>query len=283
LSRFHLQRLFLATAGETPKRFALRLRLGRAAVMLLTADDSVLDVALACGFQSHEVFSRVFRQRFGMTPSAYRQRGFAGGLDAACAVEYAEAVRSAGPCIGLYRIPREGRSQRNDMSYIITKKELAPQPVLLVRRRVKQSEIAKTIGEALPHVFQYAQKNGIAVTGHPLTRYPEMGLGLMTIEVAMRVSTGKDSNSIDPAWTQAAGDAEVVADALPGGPVAVTIHHGPYDKLGDAYAAIEEWMTAQGLAAGGAPWESYITDPSELPDPQDWKTEVSWPLARAGA
>ena len=51
------------------------------------------------------------------------------------------------------------------MAYTITKKKLLPQPVLLVRRRVKRSEIAATIGAVLPGVFQYAQQHGIAQQG----------------------------------------------------------------------------------------------------------------------
>src|SRR5690242_17858704 len=78
LSPFHLHRVFTNAAGETPKQFTLRLRLGRAAAMLLTTDESVLNVALSCGFQSHEAFCRAFRRRFRMAPSAYRERGFAG-------------------------------------------------------------------------------------------------------------------------------------------------------------------------------------------------------------
>jgi transcriptional regulator GlxA family with amidase domain len=36
LSPFHLHRVFRKTAGEAPKQYTLRLRLGRAAAMLLT-------------------------------------------------------------------------------------------------------------------------------------------------------------------------------------------------------------------------------------------------------
>src|ERR1700678_66552 len=88
LSAFHLHRVFSAAAGETPKQFTLRLRLGRAAAMLLTTPDSVLDIALACGFQSHEAFTRAFRKRFGIAPTAYRARGFAGNVVAAEATEH---------------------------------------------------------------------------------------------------------------------------------------------------------------------------------------------------
>src|SRR5580693_8049684 len=130
LSAFHLHRVFSAAAGETPKQFTLRLRLARASAMLLTTGDSVLDIALECGFRSHEAFCRAFRRRFRMTPSVYRSRGFAGGIDVDEAMEHAGVVNSVAPCIGLFHNHREGGSQNNDMAYSITKKEIAEQPVL---------------------------------------------------------------------------------------------------------------------------------------------------------
>jgi AraC family transcriptional regulator len=268
LSTFHLHRVFRTAAGETPKQYTLRLRLGRAAVMLLTGEQSVLDIALACGFRSHEVFSRAFRNHFGMTPTAYRKRGFATNVDLSQARKHAEIVSTVGPCIRLFHTGENRRSTENEMAYSITKKELAPQPVLIVRRRVKRSEIAANIGEALPHIFVHAQQNGIALAGLPFTRYVEMGPGLITMEPGMRVTS-----------PGAAGQGEVIADTLPGGPAVTTIHAGPYDKLSEAYAAIEEWMEREGLVAAGAPWESYLNDPSDFPDPKDWKTEVIWPVA----
>ena len=280
LSAFHLQRIFAAIARETPKQLTLRLRLERAAVMLITNQDSVLDVALSCGFQSHEVFCRTFRQRFGMTPTAYRNRGFVSRAGAAQAKQHAMLVEKVGPCIGLYHMNEEPRTERNDMTYSVTKKELLPQPVLVVRRRVKRSEIATTIASVLPHIFQYAQQNGIALSGHPFTRYLDVGPGLLTIEPGMQiVASGQEPVSIDPAWTRDSNASEAERDTLPGGPVAATTHSGPYDKLPEAYAAIQEWIEKEGLAAGGAPWEYYVTDPSEYPDPKDWKTDVFWPLA----
>jgi len=274
-SPFHLHRVFSAAVKETPKRFTERLRLERAAASLLTTRDSVLDVALSCGFQSHESFCRTFRRRFKMTPSAYRARGFINRVDPAQARGHAALVHKVGPCVGLYHMSEEANS---DVTYSITKKDLLPQPVLIVRRRVKRSEIAATIAEGLGHVFRYAQEHGIALAGLPFTRYPETGPGLVTMEPGMRIaSSGQAPNPIDPAWI-GTGAAEVIVDTLPGGPAAVTTHAGSYDNLQDAYAAIEQWIEAEGLVAKGPPWESYITDPTEHPDPKDWKTEVFWPL-----
>lgn len=78
------------------------------------------------------------------------------------------------------------------------------------------------------------------------------------------------------------GAGEIEAGELPGGPVAVAMHAGPYDQLTETYAAIERWMEAQGVRPGGAPWESYLTDPADHPNRADWRTAVYWPIARQG-
>jgi AraC family transcriptional regulator len=267
LSTFHLQRTFAAAVGETPKQLTLRLRLERAAVFLLTGPDSVLDVALDCGFQSHEAFCRAFRKRFGMAPSAYRARGFVQRVDAVQAQDHAALVTQVGPCVGLYQIREDDSFRSNDMDYSIAKKELSPQPVLVIRRRVKRSEIANALGDMYGHVYQLAQRNGVALAGPPFARYLDWGPGLTTIEAGM------------PVAAPAAGDGEVASETLPGGPAAVTMHVGPYNTLSEAHAALQIWIETQGLATAGAPWESYVTDPGDYPDPKDWKTEVFWPIA----
>ena len=83
-----------------------------------------------------------------------------------------------------------------------------------------------------------------------------------------------------PVATAASGEGDVVAGSLSGGPVAVAMHGGPYDQLTETYAALERWIESNGFRIGGAPWESYLTDPADLPDPAEWRTEVYWPLEK---
>ena len=273
-SAFYLHRIFSAAVGETPKQLAMRLRLAHAAATLLTTDDSVLDVALSCGFQSHEVFIRAFRRSFGMAPGTYRRRGFANRVTTTQARQHAGLVRQVGPCIALHHIDKR---KEPEMTYAINRKELSAQPVLVIRRRVKLSEIGSALAEILPNVFKHAQQTGAAIAGQPFTRYLEWGPGLVTIEAGIPVvASGNDSNDA----SSASGGSEIVADCLPGGPVATVTHSGPYEKLALAHAAIQQWIEAQGLRAAGAPWETYTTDPADYPDPQDWKTDVFWPLSR---
>jgi AraC-like DNA-binding protein/effector-binding domain-containing protein len=272
LSAFHLQRLFSVAVGETPKQLTLRLRLGRAAVLLLTSDDSILDVALSCGFQSHEVFIRAFRRRFGMTPSAYRERGFVEGASAAQAEWHAAIVDQVNPCVGLYHVSEQEKLGRNEMTYAIAKRDLTPRPVLVVRRRIKPADLANTLAEVLGQIFLHAQQHGMALAGQPFTRYIEWGPGVWTIEAGLPVAAlSKDSSG---------AQVDVRADTLPGGPAATTTHAGAYDGLMRAHAAVQQWIEAEGLVAAGAPWEVYVTDPADFPDPKGWKTDLFWPLAR---
>jgi AraC-like DNA-binding protein/effector-binding domain-containing protein len=279
VSPFHLHRLFSGVAGETPKAYSLRLRLSHGAALLLTGDASVLDIALTCGFRNHESFTRAFKRLFGLTPSAYRSRGFAAGRAPADPSSHVETIARTGPCVRLYHAAIEAPLSRSIMAYEIVRKELTAQPVLVVRRRVPRSGIAAAIGEALGHIFEYAQRKGIALTGHPFTRYVDVGAGLLTIEPGMRIA-GSHDRAVEnvEAWRSGATDTGVVEDVLPSGPAATTIHRGPYETLADAYAELETWIEAQGAQRSGAPWESYLTDPVEQPDPMQWQTEVSWPI-----
>jgi AraC family transcriptional regulator len=267
-SLFHTHRRLRAVLGETPKDFTLRLRVDRAAAALISSSASILKIALDCGFESHEAFCRAFRRRFGTSPSAYRKSVPMG----AHARAHADLVDEIGPCVGLYHIDLKERWSTKPMAYSVSKKELAPQPVLVVRRRVPRVEIAATIAAELPKVFLYAQQRGIAIAGYPITRYLETSVGTVTLETGMRVTAHGDEGTADE------GERGVLAETLPDGPAAVTIHSGPYDQLQAAYAALEEWIAANGFQTAGAPWEAYLNDPGDFPNPEDWKTEVCWPV-----
>lgn len=72
-SRRQFHRLMVEVLGETPGSHQRRLRLDRAAWILLTSRATVLEIALENGFENHETFTRAFRARFGVTPSSFRK------------------------------------------------------------------------------------------------------------------------------------------------------------------------------------------------------------------
>jgi AraC family transcriptional regulator len=267
LSPFYLHREFRAMVSETPKQYALRLQLQQAAARLASSDDSILDVALAVGFNSHEVFTRAFRRHFGVTPGRYRAAALT-GASAETRHRHLALVQTSGPCVGLFHVRTSSPRRFSMPTLSIERRDIPSQPFMFVRMRVGRSELSTAIGEGLGKAFPYAMRIGLAIAGRPLTRYLSTGPGLYEIEVGVPVS---------PAGP---GEGDVQAGSLPGGPVAVAVHAGPYDQLTETYAALERWIEANGFRIGSAPWESYITDPADHPDPADWRTEVYWPLEK---
>jgi AraC family transcriptional regulator, glycine betaine-responsive activator len=74
VSRRQIERLFKRHLGMVPSKFYLEARLRRARSLLLQTDLSIMEIAVACGFESPPHFSRCYRSHFGCTPSAERQR-----------------------------------------------------------------------------------------------------------------------------------------------------------------------------------------------------------------
>ena len=76
-SHFHfnsayLRRVFKVHTGNTMHEFLISRRIVAAMEMLRSQNISVSDVAYKCGFQSLHHFTKTFKNRVKMTPSAYR-------------------------------------------------------------------------------------------------------------------------------------------------------------------------------------------------------------------
>jgi AraC-like DNA-binding protein len=74
-SEFHFHRIFGAVSGETLNNFTNRLRLEKAARLLRYSDQSLTDIAFACGFSSSATFSWAFRSGYDTSPRQFRKSG----------------------------------------------------------------------------------------------------------------------------------------------------------------------------------------------------------------
>jgi AraC family transcriptional regulator len=196
-----------------------------------------------------------------MPPKDFRQRN----AHLAADDTNAALIHRIGPCIGLFRASLE--SQEPTMSYDITRQAIPQTTFLYKKARCSHADIAKTLGQLLGPVFQYAMTNGIELRSPPTTLYVEWGPGMVTIHAGMMVAAANPPDGM-------------FVETLPACEAAVTIHTGPYEGLRAAHAAVDEWIATQGLEKAGAPREVYLTDPGEVPDPKQWKTQLVWPVRR---
>ena len=155
------------------------------------------------------------------------------------------------------------------MSYNIEIENLDAVPVVYQERVVDRDQIGAAFAEMLPSVFEYVMGEGLAPAGHPYVRYIDASPAFLTIQGGIPLT---ESAPPPPA------ESGLVASELPAGRAAVTIHQGPYDTLGDAHVALDRWIAASEHASAGGPWELYLTDPGEVPDPADWQTKLCWPI-----
>jgi AraC family transcriptional regulator len=214
-SPFHFHRVFQDSVGETLKAHVLRLRLERAAFRLVFHAGPILAVALDCGFRSHESFSRAFRRRFGVSPSAYRRgpRPDARGTDAGLSVIDTPGIAS------------------------LSTTRLAALPAshtAFIRQVGPYEDVDPALWNVLAQWAAARPRSGPTV--------------LMGIGHDSPATTAPDQLRFDAAISVpgpfAAADG-IGHQVLPAGLYALTSHAGSYAELGAAYAVIFERLMAR--------------------------------------
>lgn len=213
LSPFHLQRLFRAVVGESPKQYTDRLRLERAAFRMLIHESTLMDIALDCGFRNHETFTRAFRRRYGHAPRTYRdwirQQASAG--------DHADAPPSS---------PHYAISSTKVV-------RLRPMHVAFVRHVGPYENVPESLFDELERWRTIRRLPGPAVwlgIGHdsPGLTPPEK----LRFDAAVEVPG------------PFAAEGRIAHQVLAGGEFAVTTHAGPYETLPQAYMQIFPRVTA---------------------------------------
>lgn len=67
---------------------------------------------------------------------------------------------------------------------------------------------------------------------------------------------------------------------LPAVTVASCVIKGSYEQMSEAYAACSKWIEANGYALNGPVFNIYHVSPHETQNPEEYVTEVCWPVRR---
>lgn len=74
MSNSSVRRVLMRECNDTFQHYLVMLRMEQARVLLKQSENSINEVAYACGFHDALYFRRVFKKWFGVTPSEYRAK-----------------------------------------------------------------------------------------------------------------------------------------------------------------------------------------------------------------
>ena len=70
----YMGRIFKKEIGMSFDEYCITLRLARAEELLLGTSEKIIDIAMSLGFNNVSYFNRVFKNRYGVSPSEYRRK-----------------------------------------------------------------------------------------------------------------------------------------------------------------------------------------------------------------
>jgi AraC family transcriptional regulator len=254
-SPYHFHRVFRGLVGESVMAHVRRLRLERSAMRLRFTDQPVTHIAFEAGYETHEAYTRAFRDMFHRSPSEYRAAEQIMPFPAATSGVHFDPDG----CIKEFQAQDEG-GQKMDVRI----ENMQPQRVAFMRHVGPYNEV----GQTWQRLMAWAGPKGIfGPTTTCLSIYhddPEI-TPPDKLRADACVTVGP---SVQP-------EGEVGIQELAGGQYAVYTHKGPYEKLGEAYAALcGQWLPTSGREPGTAPpFEVYRNNP-QTTKPEDLLTDI---------
>src|SRR5262252_5076800 len=118
------------------------------------------------------------------------------------------------------------------------------EPILtaVIRGQVPAKELPRFVPAACGEVWSFIRAKGLPRPGRHMALYLDAE---GAVEVGAEVSEPFDGNE------------RVHCSQLPAGPVATTVHFGPYGRLSEAHKAIRQWCAEHGHQCSGVSWEIY--------------------------
>ena len=151
------------------------------------------------------------------------------------------------------------------MAEEIQVEQLPAQLALVVRTRVKMTEVAQGMGEAFGTLMRHAGMTGAQFAGPPFSLYPEMPAEEFTFMVCMPVAPGA-----------VGGDGVELAE-LPAVEAATLLYKGPYAGMEPSWRRLLDWVGATGRRPAGPLREIYLSDPGQV-EASDLLTRLVVPL-----
>jgi len=188
--------------------------------------------------------------------------------------EVAERVREASERLARVEARlRQIEGEHTVSTYEVIVKQVESMQIAAIREVVATAEeMSPRCGAMVKEIQTTVRQYGWKESGLWLRTYHNEGYTEQNIDIEMALPVSvPDSDTVPQTMNR------VVLRTLPGITAATTVHHGPYDALGDAYTSLIAWIGANGYHITGSPREIYLSDPSAPDDPV---AEVEYPVGK---
>ncbi|WP_319560794.1 AraC family transcriptional regulator [Marispirochaeta sp.] len=272
-SKYHFHRVFSAFMGEPLGSYIQRLRLERAACLISSRPDlTITEIGLEAGFSSSAVFSRAFRDRFDMSPSAWRAGGIT-DYSKKCKLQsnryhpmssYSKATRveSSYSVYTQQKWRVSMKTEAKTLDYDVRVEEQPEKTLAYVRHTGPYAGNEELFHSLFSRLLKWAAPRQLFKPGttEMITIYhdsPEI-----TEEEKLRISVCITV----PADTEASG--EIGKTTIPAGRYAVGEFLISAEDYGDAWNSLfAGWLPESGYQCADGPcYEVYLNDPEEHPE-----------------
>jgi len=150
----------------------------------------------------------------------------------------------------------------------IEEKSIPGQIAILIRDSAGPKTYEKVMGKGFGELSAFVKGNKLKIVGHPFAIYVKYD----TVTMNGVMDIGFLVENADK------GKGRVRVETLPAHNVVMAYYIGPYDKMGDTYRALHQYIKEAELQITGGPCEIYVNDPMSEKDPAKLETDVLFPV-----
>jgi AraC family transcriptional regulator len=222
-SKYHFHRLFTAYTGLSLQQYIRWLRLKRAAHQLIVdKDKTIIEIAMNAGFETHESFTRTFKQVCSMNPSQFRLH----------------------PNWTIWEKPPYCLPKKGDIMNVVIKNILARRLAVVEHRGP-----VETLADSLNKLIHWTNSQSINLKPKAGESF---GIAYDDPKTTEPENFRFDLGITVPEQLKLKGD--IIEKYLPEGRYAVTMHKGSRDNIGDTvYGLYRDWLPDSGEELGDLP------------------------------
>ncbi|MDN5204770.1 SRPBCC family protein [Fulvivirgaceae bacterium BMA10] len=127
--------------------------------------------------------------------------------------------------------------------------------------------IQTAFANAYGQMMMYLQAQGQSLSGMPLCVYHNVEGETIVMEPGLPIATKIEVDHD-----------EIKMNEIASGKAVKGVHMGDYVKLGDSHNEIRKYLADNNLNVSGNPWEIFVTDPGQVTDTAQWRTEIFYPI-----